>query len=178
MHAITLTGDQGHTLVTREHHMGSYEAMPTADRFWSMVERKGPNDCWLWTASTQVYGYGQITVRFANRQYRNLPAHRVSYQFAHGEIPVGMCVCHTCDVPRCVNPAHLFLGTKADNNADMKRKNRHPLGDRHHNRKLNSDQVRAIRNDPRPQRTIAPEYGVSSSCISGIKIRRCWKEVV
>jgi len=72
-----------------------------------------------WIESETKFGYGRF---FANG--KEILAHRMMWIFVYGDIPKGMCVCHTCDNPRCVNPAHLFLGTKRDNNIDMFAKGR------------------------------------------------------
>src|SRR5579872_970926 len=77
--------------------------------------------CWNWTASTIGKGYGQCNVRRLKERF----AHRVSYRAYKGEIPAGQDVLHTCDNKLCVNPRHLFLGTKKDNAQDMKAKERH-----------------------------------------------------
>jgi len=87
------------------------------ERLWARVE-KGP-ECWLWTAPTDTKGYGQLRVGG-----RLVMAHRLSWELANGAIPEGLCVLHRCDVAACVNPGHLFLGTKGDNNTDRHRKGR------------------------------------------------------
>jgi hypothetical protein len=90
------------------------------DRFWAKVEVEGPDGCWLWTAATDDWGYGV----FGWFDGKNQKAHRIVFAHLHGPIPAGMKVCHTCDTPSCVNPAHLFLGTDKDNQDDALRKGR------------------------------------------------------
>jgi hypothetical protein len=93
-----------------------------AERFLDKVEIDATG-CWLWAASRNRLGYGHFTF-----QNRVMLAHRWAFWFWRGPIADGLLVCHSCDVPSCVNPDHLWLGTNADNVADRDAKGRHRLG--------------------------------------------------
>lgn len=99
----------------------------TISRFWSKVKIGDPDECWEWQCS-KAKGYGKFKV-----DKRSLGAHRISYELTYGEIgSPALYVCHSCDNPSCVNPAHLWLGTNKDNIIDALEKGRLPLGDKHY----------------------------------------------
>jgi hypothetical protein len=150
----------------------------TLARFWSKVA-KG-DDCWLWTASKRDKGYGAFVWTAPGGEVVQGRAHRFSWELVHGPIPPGMCVLHRCDVPACVRPEHLFLGTKAENNADMTAKGRRkhagsvtPIGDcnwvrneRHWNCRLSQadvDEIRAMREAGSTYAQIARAKGINQS---------------
>ena len=86
--------------------------MPLSVRFWLRVDKRGPDECWLWGGPPRPDGYGELTV-----DAKRALAHRVAFLLTHGRYPlVGR---HSCDVRLCCNPAHILDGTKADNSRDM-----------------------------------------------------------
>lgn len=141
------------------------------ERFWSKVDIRGPHECWPWTAVTLRDGYGAIWHDGNNKR-----AHRVAYFLTHGELADGLVVMHSCDDPRCVNPAHLSLGTNADNMADRSAKGRHN-GAGHCRAKLTEADVRAIIADVRPGPDVAAAYGISKSVVNSIRRGEIWKHV-
>jgi hypothetical protein len=140
-------------------------------RFWAKVQ-KGPG-CWIWTAATDKRGYGML-------QGAPIRAvHRLAYLLAYGA-PGDHHVCHRCDNPPCVNPAHLFLGTDADNLADMAAKGRSAWGEKNHHAKLTRDEVQEIRAMSRRgvlQRDIAARFNISRATVGDIIRGRSWAQL-
>lgn len=152
---------------------------PFSERFWKKVEIGGPDECWLWAGGVNPDGYGVASVYVGKGlPHRKVYAHRAALALDLGcEIDAVDCACHSCDTPRCCNPAHLFHGTRADNNADKMAKCRHEHGERHHKAKLTDGAVREIRRRSQSTRRLAAEFGVSASVISEIKNRKAWAHV-
>jgi hypothetical protein len=150
-------------------------------RFWKKVNRTG-DGCWEWTAGRYRNGYGQFGVGSEVDQIK-LYAHRVAYELLVGPIPEGMLVCHNCpggDTRHCVNPAHLWLGSYADNNRDCQRKEHARRGERAGGAKLTEGQVRAIRTRRATGETgvaLAAEYGVSTALISLVSHGQRWSHI-
>src|SRR3990170_2373777 len=132
-----------------------------AIRFWNKVNKT--DTCWFWTGARNNMGYGQITLghRFEGKGL----AHRIAWELINGQLPNGAVLCHICDNPSCVRPDHMFLGTKADNSADMVSKGRSICGEAHCFAKLTKEQVINIRSEcaknQSKQRDIAKRFGVS-----------------
>ena len=173
---------------------GSKGGRPTrAELFWDKVEKT--DGCWLWRGCVNAQGYGNV--RYAGRTRL---ANRVAYEFATGsEPPIGMDVCHRCDVPACVNPDHLFLGTRSDNVRDMVQKGRGnpargdksgartrpdrvPRGESSGMSKLTDAIVRTIRADHAAgiatMAALARRYGVAHNTVREIVTGSSWKHVV
>ena len=129
--------------------------------------------CWVWIGNKNADGYGRL--RYHGARWM---AHRVAYRLTKGPIPYGLCVCHSCDNPACVNPDHLWLGTQAANQWDRKRKNRQALGEKNGRAKLTVRQVRDILARPKRSHTsLARLYGVSPSTIDAIFAGRHWNHI-
>lgn len=150
-------------------------ARPASERFWERVNKT--ESCWIWMCKSSRYSYGRFYTG-TSKTYL-VKAHRYSWELHKGKVPDGLFVLHKCDVPLCVNPDHLFLGTHQDNMDDMARKGRRFLtnGDKNGMVKLTKEQVIEIRaaKDSMTTRMMATKYGVSEGCIRAILTRRKWK---
>lgn len=134
-------------------------------------------DCWEFTGYRNPRGYGRMSVRS-----RLVLTHRLAYEEAAGPVPDGLCVLHRCDNPPCCNPSHLFLGTRAENNADKIAKGRAVIirGERQGGAKLTDCDVRAIRRLHREGATklgLSKRFGVSRPVISGVIEGTLWSHV-
>lgn len=145
-------------------------------RFEKKFVKRGPDECWIWHAAVRS-GYGVMWVPALGR---NEGAHRISWFLANGHWPAhGLWVLHRCDVRACVNPAHLFLGTVQDNNADMMAKGRHGYGFGEASRKsrLTEGQVRQLRKMSGTDRALAKRFGVGKTAINNARYGRSWRHL-
>jgi hypothetical protein len=142
------------------------------ERFWAKVIKT--ESCWLWQGGKNRGSYGHFNITRGTSKY--VLAHRYSYELHYEPIPTGMWVCHHCDNPSCVNPAHLFLGTPRDNSQDSIQKHRGKRGPR----KLSEEQVlwaRAMFSSGWRIAKIAKSLRVSWANIYLIVHRKAWKEL-
>ena len=152
--------------------------MTLEERFWSKVDKSGgPDACWPWLGSINNRGYGRLT----NGSRSWVFAHRLAWEMAHGPIPTGLFVCHRCDNRICANGRHLFLGTNAENTADMVSKGRNAVGAKNGKSKITSEQVLAIREaftvERASKESLARRFGVSAKLIFDVVNRNTWKHV-
>jgi len=151
---------------------------PIKDRIYRSIEFDLNGGCWLWSGATNSdIGYGQISF---NRKVARV--HRLSWEIHYGPIPEGLHVCHRCDVPVCVNPDHLFLGTHTDNMRDKVRKGRDwcKQGEKCPTSKLKDSDIPVILERIRRGHTdsqIREDYGVTSYAIYAVRNGRTWNHI-
>lgn len=149
--------------------------MSPADRFMRRV-RKDIGGCWMWVGARKPTGYGNFYLAG-----KHVNAHKAAWLLFKGEITNGLVVCHSCDVPSCVNPEHLFIGTHLENMQDMRAKGRSPKrdhrGTRNGRAKLSESDALHIRADPRPTQQIANEFGVCYQTIWKLRRGHAWSHL-
>jgi len=146
-----------------------------AIRVWRHVSKTA--GCWLWTGGVTRHGYG----RFYPSHGRYVLAHRYVWTLTRGALTPAECLLHRCDVPACVNPDHLFVGTKTDNAADRDAKQRQARGERVNNAKLTAATVAHIRSEytgKYGQRVaLMRRYSIGSSAFHSIITRQTWRHI-
>ena len=147
-------------------------------RFEQLCMPEPNTGCWLWLGALSAERYGCMSING-----RSTKANRVAWLLYRSEIPNDLCVLHRCDVPLCVNPDHLFLGTQIDNISDRDRKLRHRAlqGELHGNAKLSETDVLEIRRLAKersvPQKQIAARFGIHVGTVESIVGRRAWRHI-
>jgi len=153
---------------------------PLAERFWPRVFKNGADGCWLWQGYHCRFGYGYFSIDRVPTT-----AHRVAYLLTYGSFDQSLNVLHRCDNPPCVNPTHLFLGTRADNVRDMDAKGRRgrgaPRGEESPFARLTDENVRRIRamyaTGSYAQRELGEMFGVARSTIFLAVSHKNWRHV-
>lgn len=161
---------------------GGRPAVDAVSRFWDKVDLSWhPDGCWEWTGALDEDGYGHLVI-----EGRGFSSNRAAWTLFKGVVPADLCVCHTCDNPRCVNLDHLWLGTAGENNTDRHIKGRtvanaRPLYGEHNGlAKLNPMSVRWIRaaRDKGVQlQTIADALGVAKHTVWDVARGKTWQHV-
>ena len=149
-------------------------------RFWAKVDKLSDDECWPWIAELDKDNYGMFSV-IENGKYKKCRASVYALLLVGIEVPKGMCVCHTCDNPPCVNPKHLWIGTVKDNNADKVSKNRQTRGEDQVHAVLTEDLIPIIRKrhaEGESLGSIARSLGVGTSTIFSVVKRKTWKHIV
>lgn len=153
-----------------------YRGLTGEQRFWKRVAIKGPDECWEWQGPCNGSGYGNIGFTDLSTT-----THRISYELANGAVgnTYTVCILHRCDNPPCCNPAHLFIGTRADNIADMTQKGRLASfeGTKNVRALLTESQVLVIRDSDKTNVELGREYGVGPTTISAIRTGRNWQHL-
>lgn len=157
--------------------------MDAVERFWGKVEKT--TGCWEWQSTKNAQGYGRfaLTVSKVPPRQKWHSAHRLVWEWENGPIPDGLIVCHTCDNPSCVNPAHLFLGTHKDNADDRDRKGRirPPRGERNRHARLRASDVMYIRRlaarGSADHDELAKRFGVCRRTIGAVARGDTWRHL-
>lgn len=165
-----------HSCYNGLHIAGKIKKRTIAERFYEKVSQGG--ECWEWIAGKNASGYG--IMGFSGKC---VLAHRVSFEMHKGAIPDGLCVLHSCDNPSCVNPAHLSLGTQAENIRQRDERGRTGrtmgvLGEQHYGSKLTESAVRDIRSSSLSRYELADKYGVSHVTIGKVIRGESWRHLL
>ena len=153
---------------------------PPKERLYAKIKKNARTGCWEWQGAKTSAGYGLFSVD-GSLVY----THRFSYNLHNGRLPDDLHVCHKCDNPSCCNPDHLFLGTDADNLADMRRKNRHSpppkmTGRRNPSTKISEKdvlQIRKMKKAGKSLKEIAVSFSISKTNVADICKRKIWRHV-
>lgn len=150
-------------------------------QFFSRIKKGAPEECWEWQGGFHESGYGLFSFSVRPSKPVYIRAHRIAYYLTHGNLPKDEVLCHTCDNRKCVNPAHLFAGTRADNAHDMVSKNRQAIGEKVYMAKLTPQEVRWARFlyfvEGIGYKKLAPMFGVAESTMYFVVTNKFWRHV-
>ena len=161
--------------VAHSRHGGMFKGKTQIERF-QMQHKVALSGCWEWVGGKDQDGYGIFSGEHLGQKFTR--SHRWSFAFHNNQsIPAGSSVCHSCDNPSCVNPAHLWLGTTKENQQDKWSKGRGGIRkmEESQHAKITNEQALAILADPRPHSRIAADYGIAAGTVGDIKSRKSWR---
>jgi hypothetical protein len=177
MHYTRLRRHNDHTVTMYAPRDASFAERLEFTGWTEVVRRPDLGPCWEWNGGKYESGYGQVAIG----RERSYPAHRIAHLTWIGPLEEGQHVCHRCDNPPCMNPAHLFAGTRKDNMQDCAQKDRTCHGERHGAHKLTEAEVRDIRaayaTGRFSQRALGEAYGVSQTNVSQLVRGNTWARV-
>lgn len=166
-------------------YLREYILDTASERFWKYVSPEPNSGCWLWSGSQDRKGYGQLRITGQGPGSLKYATH-VSLELHDRPVPPGMFACHRCDMPSCVNPDHLFIGSAQENTDDMIRKGRmRPFdyvarGSQNGGSRLHETDIPVIRRRlaaGETLRSVGLTYGVTESAICSIRLRHTWRHV-
>lgn len=170
---LAMSNDTRRAAFVAARNRPGFRSSDATERFWGKVDIGAEGECWEWQAYTSSTRYGEFYYLGKKEG-----AHRVAWMLTYGAIPPDADVCHHCDNPSCVNPTHLFVGTRLDNAADAVSKGRIRRGSASPQARLTESEVREIRRRYKAesvyQHELAAEYGVSRGTIASITQRKSW----
>ncbi len=150
------------------------------DRFWSKVDRRASHKCWMWKGTKALplsNGMQYGSFGFYDGKTINYRVHRFAWMLANGRIPDGKVIMHRCDVPLCVNPRHLRLGTQIENMQDMVDKGRVAKGEAQGFSKLTEKQALFAKRSTVSPNKLGKLWGVHPTCITAIRKGKNWKHL-
>ena len=174
---IALLMSESSIIITDEYLKSQGLSKNFLQRFWAKVNKT--ESCWIWNAGCSTGGYGLLK----KGSKGTIESHRASWIIHNGPIPKGLCVLHDCpsgDNRLCVNPNHLWIGTKTENNQDRDLKNRQAKGEGNGKSKLTNEKVLEIRRLAQEMswRKVARKIGVAKTTVQDVLKRRSWKHVL
>lgn len=148
------------------------------NRFWSKVDLRGPDDCWMWKTGTDRDGYGKFSLTIGEQRW-HMRAPQVSLILSGSPRPYDRHALHSCDVPGCCNPNHLRWGTARQNVKDMTSRDRELFGERNHQSILTVAALTRIRSElAKRRKELAAEYGVTEGALQNALGGKTWIKLI